>query len=393
VDKLIGLAQAAKRLGVTTQTLRAWDSKGLIKVVRTPGNQRRVPEGEILRLSNPEKYATASLPEENPVMEPENAYLATDSANQAFDPETDTLLMCRDIPVYNIASGKILNEKLLPGAMLKKTLSFDKWMQTRYSAGSNVTARRLMLRAFGTDNHGKILKTTRALSLSDCYWLKEIGENALFDDVTPYIHKEWDGTDRFKGGSIATLFANGAATKRWLDSKTLLKESSFYEHDAYKLCAALVPEHYVSKAHLSDKGLCLTNFTSRDCFFESFEQSGYIGELDDARTIAIELFKERAVALFVIDYLVESDDRHWGNIGFIRDANTGEYVSMAPYFDFDWIWADWPVALPDNASVYKDYIIHLCKKAKESAELFASSGRNQTIINRADELIAQYING
>jgi hypothetical protein len=128
-------------------------------------------------------------------------------------------------------------------------------------------------------------------------------------------------------------------------------------------------------------------------FLESFEQSGYIGEHDDARTKAIELFKERAVALFVIDYLVESDDRHWGNIGFIRDANTGKYISMAPYFDFDWIWADWPVALPDNAFLYKDYIIQLCKKAKESAELFASSGRNQTIINRADELIAQYING
>ena len=387
MDKLIGLAEAAKRLGVTTQTLRTWDSKGFIKVVRTPGNQRRIPESEILRLSNTGSNKPAQSDKPYIISEPTTAYFPAESTIQPLETGTDMLLMCKDTPVYSISSGKILSEKLLPGAMLRGTLDFDRWMQTRYSAGSNATARRLMLRAFGTDNHGNILKATRALSLSDCYWLKEPDEKVLFYEVTPYIHEEWNGTDKFTGGSIATLFVNGTATKRWLDSKTLLKESSFNEFDAYKLCTELVPQQYAAGAHLSDKGLCLTNFTSTDYFLESFEQSGYIGEFDDARTVAIDLFKERAVALFVIDYLVESDDRHWGNIGFIRDANTGEYVSMAPYFDFDWIWADWPVALPNNAFQYKDYIIQLCQKAKESARLFVSNGRNETIIKRADELI------
>ena len=386
MDKLIGLAEAAKRLGVTTQTLRTWDLKGFIRVVRTPGNQRRIPESEIFRLSSTENNKTAQSNKVYPVSESKNVYLPTESTIHPLETGTDLLLMCKDTPVFNISSGKIMNEKLLPGAILKGTLDFDKWMQTRYSAGSNATARRLMLRAFGTDNHGNILKATRALSLSDCYWLKELDEKVLFCEVTPYIHEEWNGTDKFTGGSIATLFVNGAATKRWLDSKTLLKESSFNEFDAYKLCTALLPQQFATRAHLSDMGLCLTNFTSSDYFLESFEQSGYIGEFDDARTVAIDLFKERAVALFVIDYLVESDDRHWGNIGFIRDANTGEYISMAPYFDFDWIWADWPVSLPNNAFQYKDYIILLCQKAKESAGLFAPNGRNETIIKRANEL-------
>ena len=220
MDKLIGLAQAAKRLGVTTQTLRTWDQKGYIKVVRTPGNQRRIPESEILRLSNTTNSKSNKSNKAYTVSEPNNAYLHTKTAIQPLETGTDMLLMCKDTPVFNIASGKILNEKLLPGAMLKGTLDFDKWMQTRYSAGSNATARRLMLRAFGTDNHSNILKATRALSLSDCYWLKELGEKVLFSEVTPYIHKEWNGTDKFTGGSIATLFVNGAATKRWLDFKT-----------------------------------------------------------------------------------------------------------------------------------------------------------------------------
>lgn len=388
MDKLIGLGEAAKRLGVTTQTLRTWDANGKIKVVRTPGNQRRIPNSEILRLLSPEKYDITDEYNNHSVNESDiQNYKKHETSIQSKKTANDLLLMCKDIPVYNITSEKILNKTLLPGAMLRGTMNFDKWMQTRYSAGSNVTARRLMLRAFGTDNHSKILKPTRALSLSDCYWLKQRSEKVLFDDVTPYLHKEWNGTDNFSGGSISTLFANGAATKRWINSKTLLKENSFNEFDAYKLCAAIKIEEYAAKAQMTDNGICLTNFTSPDFFLESLEQSGYIGEHDDARTVAVELFKERAVALFVIDYLVESDDRHWGNIGFIRDANTGEYLSMAPYYDFDWIWADWPVVLPENALKYEKYITQLCLKAKESAKQFAKNKHAETITKRADELL------
>ena len=388
MDKLIGPAEAARRLGVTTQTLRTWDAKGLIKVVRTPGNQRRIPESEILRLSKSNEYINFGVGNDSFVKEPlPKSYKSFTAKNTKKISKTDILLMCKDVSVYNVTSDITLHEKLLPGAMLRKTLSFDEWMQTRYSAGSNVTARRLMLRAFGTDSHENILKATRALSLSDCYWLKEAHEEISFNDVTPYLNKEWDGIGKFTGGSISTLFANGAATKKWLDSKTLLKESSFKEFDAYKLCAELVPDEYYAKAKLADNGLHLTNFTSTDKFLESFEQSGFIGDGNDARAVAVELFGERAVALFVIDYLVESDDRHWGNIGFLRDTNNGDYVSMAPYFDFDWIWADWSVALPSNAYKYKEYISQLCKKAKETSGLFSESGRNNVIIKRADELL------
>jgi len=48
---LLRLSEAAKRLGVTTQTLRDWDNSGKIKTVRTTGNQRRVLLSEVERLS------------------------------------------------------------------------------------------------------------------------------------------------------------------------------------------------------------------------------------------------------------------------------------------------------------------------------------------------------
>jgi len=257
-------------------------------------------------------------------------------------------------------------------------------MKTRYSAGSNVSARRLMLRAFGTDNHNNIINVTRTLSLSDCYWLKYQNERVLFSEVTPYLHKEWDGTGPFKGGSISTLFVNGAANKRWIDSETLLKVGSFKEFEAYTLCSALGINH-AAEASLSKEGILLTNFTSTDYFLESLEQSGYIGENDNHLEKAVMMFKEQAAALIVLDYLVEHDDRHWGNLGFIRCANTGKYLSMAPYYDFDWSWSDGVIPLPTNAyQNHSEYISNLCNQAKQIAGNFE---HREVILKRAEELL------
>lgn len=298
---------------------------------------------------------------------------------------SDILLMCKDTPVYNITKERVINRKLLPGAMLRNTMDYSGWMRTRYSAGSNASARRMMLRAFGTDNHNRTLDATRALSLSDCYWLKKQNETVLFGDVTPYCNDEWKGDGDFKGGSISTLFVNGAADKKWLDAKTLLKVNSFKEYDVYQLCSQLGLEKYTANADVSDEGILIYNFTSPDYFFESFEQSGYVGENDDARTVAVEMFGEKAVSLFVVDFLTEHDDRHWGNFGFLRDANTGEYMSMAPYFDFDWAWSDGVTPLPANAyQKYTDVICDLCTVATTAA---ASSKYETVIVKRAAELL------
>jgi len=297
----------------------------------------------------------------------------------------DDILMCKDTAVYNITQGNPLNEALLPGCILRGAMTYSQWMKTRYSAGSNVSARRLMLRAFGSDNHSdKSNRITRTLSLSDCYWLKQEDENVLFGDITPYFHKEWDGAGTFNGGSISTLFVNGASDKRWIDSGTLLKVKSYREFEPYTLCYALDIDN-TAKACMSDDGILVANFTSADCFLETMEQSGFVGENDNPLEKAVEIFKEQAVTLFVIDYLVEHDDRHWGNYGFLRDANTGEYLKMAPYYDFDWAWSGGVTPLPGNAfQHYREHIRSICVKAIRIAGKFA---HRDIIAKRAGELL------
>ena len=363
MEKYYSLSEAAKILSVTTKTLRVWDNTGKITAIRTPGNQRRISESEILRLTG---------------------HLEVNEERKSYTDGNSVILMCKDTEIYNVSTKEVLSGQLLPGCMKRKAMSYSQWMKTRYSAGSNVSARRLMLAAFGTDNHENVLEATRTLSLSDCYWLKKQKESIKFNDITPYIHKEWDGTGEFKGGSISTLFVNGAADKKWLDSRTLLKVKSYSEYEPYALCYALGLNN-AAKAELTDAGILLTNFTSTECFLETMEQSGFARKKDNPRIKAVDVWGEQAVALFVVDYLVEHDDRHWGNYGFLRNSNTGEYISMAPYYDFDWAWSSAVVELPDNAySNYRDIIRSLCEKALRVSDKLE---HKEIIHKRAKELL------
>lgn len=49
-DRLLTVKEVAQILGVSPVTIRAWDKSGKIKTIRTPGNQRRIPEEELKRI-------------------------------------------------------------------------------------------------------------------------------------------------------------------------------------------------------------------------------------------------------------------------------------------------------------------------------------------------------
>jgi len=296
--------------------------------------------------------------------------------------------MCKNEIVYDVEERTVVNKVLLPGAVKHETMDFVSWMQTRYSVGSNVSARRLMLRAFGSDNHNSSLKQTRALSLSDCYWLKEKDEDVKFEDITPYLNEEWDGKGEFKGGSISTLFVNGAANKRWVDRDTLVKLNSPKELIPFQLAEAL-GLHLIPKTWVVGEDFYIRNFTSMSRMLETMEQSGLVTGDIKPQELAVQQFGEDAVSLFVLDYLVEHDDRHWGNFGFLRETDTGDYTGMAYYYDFDWAWSDAVIPLPQNAiSLYPNYIIALCEKALSEASTFDERYAS-IIIKRAKELMSK----
>lgn len=57
--KTFGMGEAAKQLGVSTDTLRRWDRSGKLKTTRDERNRRRVPVSEVERLRDaPARHAT-----------------------------------------------------------------------------------------------------------------------------------------------------------------------------------------------------------------------------------------------------------------------------------------------------------------------------------------------
>ncbi|SMB97052.1 DNA binding domain-containing protein, excisionase family [Thermanaeromonas toyohensis ToBE] len=59
MEKLYSLHEASRILGVCTKTLQRWDKAGKIKVVRTPGGRRRIPESEVRRLTGDTELRTS----------------------------------------------------------------------------------------------------------------------------------------------------------------------------------------------------------------------------------------------------------------------------------------------------------------------------------------------
>jgi excisionase family DNA binding protein len=59
MEKLYPMHEATKILGVSLKTLQRWDKLGKIKIVRTPGGRRRVPESEVKRLSGKREHEPA----------------------------------------------------------------------------------------------------------------------------------------------------------------------------------------------------------------------------------------------------------------------------------------------------------------------------------------------
>jgi len=384
MEKHYTLLKAAELLGVTTQTLRNWDNAGKIRTIRTPGNQRRIPESEIAKFLSPVEAEPITKIVE-PITEPEQFDMPS-----IITGNDNHLLMCKDTAIYDITQSQVLNENLLPGCMLKTTKSFSEWMATRCCEDTNFSSQRLAKRALGISDYEHIAFTTGAFSLSDCYWIKRNNEEINFDEITPYIHKEWDAMEadsaqnEYIWGPLSNLFISGKRDKRWLDARTLLKVNTPWEIEPYKLCVALGLDN-IPQVQAAQEGILLGNFTSPNTFYETMEQFGITEDITDPRDIFIEKYKEPAVALFVIDYLVENNDRHPDDYGFLRSSSTGEYIAMAPYHNFDWIWSGDSVALPEAAwRGYSGYISSLCQKAISAARNFEYG---TTIERRAAELL------
>ena len=233
------------------------------------------------------------------------------------------ILYLKNTPVYDIDNNNLLDKQRAPGILQKhpSNETFSNWLHSRYSSNTNAFAHTTLSRE-------DLDRETHIFNLSDCYWISD-DNTILFETASPYLNNHKDYT-------IPTLYTNGYLTKRWISSTQLLKCGTNVEIEIecsrlLRLCNIPSPK----VIHYSEDAIIIENFTSKDVMFEAADVSGKLNPDDFNEADILKLFHLKGFHMILTDAIFGNGDRHAGNFGYLRDANTGEYLSMAPLYDFD----------------------------------------------------------
>lgn len=212
-------------------------------------------------------------------------------------------------------------------------------------------------------NTMEIIKISKGLSLTDCYWIVEEDFNGTFKEYNLYENKfntdlslvALTGYGKVKKQDFISspeFITNGMLKKSWRKDKdgniylykggtsggsNTGKEpySEFYASQIAKKLELDYVEYGLSKWK---KTLCSTCklFTSLEFSYVpiyefvnkmSLKKVGeYIKDLD-------EKFYDSFVDMLLFDAIICNTDRHYGNFGFLVDNKTNKPVKFAPIFD------------------------------------------------------------
>ena len=255
---------------------------------------------------------------------------------------------------------------------LQKTINpeaVDTWLRSRAIPASRQNIDKL-LRGLNILNSSALSLKSYGLSLSDQYWVKPNESNHSWESINFFQNEFSDdiGEILFQNKDVGhpdinvispDNSANGILRKKWTiqDGKRVLmkgdsdltEQRPFNEEIASKIMDRLGINHvsYIVTYSKSRYYCLCDNFINEDTELitasdivvstatevTSKSDSKYHQLLKCCEYLGISNMKRKLEEMMVVDYLIANTDRHWGNFGFIRDANTLEWKGFAPIFD------------------------------------------------------------
>lgn len=286
-------------------------------------------------------------------------------------------LMHKDVPVaeINVMGGKIysvnriMNQDHMPigtktqhSNLSSQLLSSWNNMRSLPNERQNIEQIEKVLGC--TVSEAKI--KSMAVSLIDCYWLKDEGSPLLWDDVNYHTNGFssdladfllWNNNIKSINYNMPDLTTDGALKKTWLSLEgipTLIKFGdlginskgknllSANEVIASKVAELMNIEHVLYtpiKIERRDEIVCAC-----DCFIKNSNQE-FVNALqllkDNKNTGGVNLYnifknmgmKSDVDKMIIFDHILHNMDRHEKNFGIIRNADTLETIAFAPLFD------------------------------------------------------------
>lgn len=300
----------------------------------------------------------------------------------------------------------------VPSDMLN--IRMERWLQERCIPKAQPNYSLLMSKA-GVSSVTEMPGKSYMCSLTDCYWFKPIHDLSTWKDVNFYdngfddkagrVTLNGDDTVTIDNWNVPELTTNGVLPKRWFQGTNgefyLLKAGTppdyreVYNEAFVSQCAALFGMDAVPYAIYKDKGsnvvysICPSFIHNDKEEFVSLDQIWKTmgGTREEALAYLYSLgFGKEIDETRGLDYLTKNVDRHFGNIGVIRDPETLEIKRLAPLFDHGFS------MFPEKASTHNGVFINPAEASPsyEAAETVSEDGFIQKLTGKTDaeELVA-----
>jgi len=224
------------------------------------------------------------------------------------------------------------------------------------------------LEAMGLHTSTQLLTLGNALRLSDQYWICPKNKTLRWEDMN-FFDNDFDADvgEALFGRGLADIArgrkrspdntSDGWLEKRWLCRKPRALQkggSGVYRQEPFNEVVAAVlmrrlgiphvpytlmfddesGKHYSLCANFITKS---TEFVPAWCVTASFPKGNSESDLQHfircCGLLGIPKAQPSLDAMLVMDYIIANEDRHWGNFGFVRNADTLEWLGFAPIFD------------------------------------------------------------
>lgn len=296
-------------------------------------------------------------------------------------------LLLKNDPVLKInedGSCIILEFDRLPFALRKKDVTFIdfvEWAANRtLSIGRSYAKEILNTLRLSQTNRYAVCKACRGLSLEDSYWIRQEGDEKTWEEVNLFenplslfiteISLSGKNTNYSMEAQVKKeihtpeLTTLGASAKGWIrheDGLYLHKVGKYeipaneildalgVEHISYRLSTEMEIDSYLSeerKKWIQAVGEAIVNsrlFTSEDIAMVTFEefsifcQNYGLNPFEEAEKINREAYLQ----MQIVDYILNNNDRHEQNWGFLMDNETGKLTGFCPLFDHDHAFAEY----------------------------------------------------
>jgi len=265
----------------------------------------------------------------------------------------DLLLLSKDTPIARIIGGVL--EPLLSDRLplfLKRTGDAVSWLESR-AIDNHRTNSRLLKRALRLSHKDDLttVMAVNAATITDNYWVKPIGDDfTKYDDV---LFRENMFDELALTGDVNSFDQPPSKTPE-LTNIGSFEKCWRLENDVWWIYKAGRQEELFSELlayHIGETlGFPIAEYMTAGDFIKSrdftgnaevdFEPAiGIIGDSSDYIKIydALCQINPAIAAQYVImcyfDGLIYNMDRHEHNFGVLRSSDTGEILSLAPFFD------------------------------------------------------------